>query len=417
MDLKTYNINLDIKSKRNPKRTNINLIEGDVGTVLNITVLDNKVPLDLTGSTITISYKKVDNTSVVTSGEVLDATKGICKIEVHGQALSCPGLVVASVQIIDSDSRITTSHFAFNVLNQVVDDDDITSTDDFPILHELITDVQTMQDHIIEVGGDVLLSEDVSVIGINVGGISEGDVFEAGTNFTSFVKALVQKTIPPTYLSPTLSLSGNGSKDVEVGTNLTLTLTPTFNQRDGGNETNYELRKNGMPIYTNPTSQQYSPTTFQIGDESISYQATSDYDNGPIKNDNMGNPHPAGQVLASSVDSGTVTYRGQRKMFYGVDTSTIRSLGNNLLNPYNGINFSINVPSGTTKIIFAYPSTLRDVASVKYVELGNADVTSTFTLSTSSVEGANSFTAIEYKVYTYTSAIPFGNDATYEVTI
>lgn len=68
-------------------------------------------------------------------------------------------------------------------------------------------------------------------------------------------------------------------------------------------------------------------------------------------------------------------------------------------------------------MIFAYPETLRDVSTIKYVEGMNAEVKGIFGKSVIPVQGANGATAINYKVYTYVPAAPFGANATYNVTV
>nr|DAP41128.1 MAG TPA: hypothetical protein [Caudoviricetes sp.] len=51
------------------------------------------------------------------------------------------------------------------------------------------------------------------------------------------------------------------------------------------------------------------------------------------------------------------------------------------------------------RVVFAYPVTVRDVNSVKDVNGLNAEVKSAFVKSTVSVEGANGYAGIDYKVY------------------
>ena len=98
-------------------------------------------------------------------------------------------------------------------------------------------------------------------------------------------------------------------------------------------------------------------------------------------------------------------------------SANVRTLANSYLNPVNGYSLTLNIASGTTRIVIAYPATLEDVSSIKYVELGNAEVKDTFVETLVNVEGANSFTAISYKVFTYLPSVPFGANATYNVTI
>jgi hypothetical protein len=67
--------------------------------------------------------------------------------------------------------------------------------------------------------------------------------------------------------------------------------------------------------------------------------------------------------------------------------------------------------------VFAYPATLRDVASVRYQELSNVEVKSNFNITTIAVEGANAYAPVNYKVWTYVPVEPFPANANYKVFI
>lgn len=270
-----------------------------------------------------------------------------------------------------------------------------------------------------------LLTEEITVYGVSQGSYQNLDIITIGTPLETIIKNMLQTIIPPTYYNPTLTLIGSGTLSIEAGTSITPTLTPTWTQNDAGNQTAYGLTKNTVSLYTNSVASAFSDTTFVIGDESIVYRASVDYNTGVVKNDNQGNPYPTGQISAGTILSSNVTYYGRRKLFYDSSTSNsaptlsseIRSFGSSVLNPANGTTFTISIPVGTRRICFAYPATLRDVNSVKYVELGNAEIKDTFTQTLINVEGVSGFTAINYKVYTYISAVAFGSTATYNVTI
>jgi hypothetical protein len=262
--------------------------------------------------------------------------------------------------------------------------------------------------------GTGTVTQDITVYGVTQGTYSDGEVITAGTSLEDVVKNMLQTIIPPTYLAPTLSISGG--QIVEAGTSVSPNIIPTWAQRDGGTPILYTLKKDGSSIFTNSIAIPYADGTYVVGDTTISYQATEDYNQGPIKNDNQGNAYPTGRIPAGTATSNTVSYIGRRKLFYGVDQTDPRMLAS-LLGPANGTAFTINIPAGTTRVMFAYPATLRDVSSVKYVELGNGEVKDTFTQTLVDVEGAAGFTAIQYKVYTYIPAIPFGDAVTYQGVI
>jgi hypothetical protein len=262
-----------------------------------------------------------------------------------------------------------------------------------------------------------VVTTDFQVYGVTQGAYSDGNTITAGTLLEDVVKNMLQTIIPPTYIMPSLSIVGSGIYSLEAGTAITPVITPTWQQRDGGSQIAYELRKGGIPVVTNPTAVIYNDTAQTIGDTSISYQATQTFNQGPVKNDNQGNAYPVGQIAASIVISNTVTYIGRRNLFYGVNTSVIRTLANSILGPANGTTFTISIPAGTTSVVIAYPATLQDLTSVKYVELGNGEVKDTFVQSTELVAGAEGYAAVSYKVYTYIPAVPFGDAVTYQGVI
>lgn len=276
-----------------------------------------------------------------------------------------------------------------------------------------------------EVDGNVTLDEEFRVTGVNVGNLTDGTVIDAGTSVLELLQRMLQKQIPPTYSAPTLSISGG--QTVEAGTRLQPTINPTYTKKDGGNVTNYVLKKNGTQVLTSGTADSYTEAEeIQIGDGTTTYyEATVQYDAGPIKNDNFNNPYPTGSIQAGTINSNRVNYVGQRKRFWTTDSEStvpsesdeIRAFKNSALNPAAGNTFDVIIPAGGKRAMFAYPATLRDVSSVKYVELGNGEVKDTFTKYTIRVAGANGYEPIDYKVYVYVSAVPAAGQMTYKVTI
>jgi hypothetical protein len=77
----------------------------------------------------------------------------------------------------------------------------------------------------------------------------------------------------------------------------------------------------------------------------------------------------------------------------------------------------LNIPAGTKKITIAYPSYIRDINSIKYIEGLNAEIKSIFQKSLLDISGANNYNPIEYKIYTYIPSIPFSSNATYNIII
>lgn len=256
-----------------------------------------------------------------------------------------------------------------------------------------------------------IIDPSITLSGTSYGNYNDGDTIAAGTSIQEVLENMMIKTI-----YPTMDLTPN-SQYAEVGTEIFFDLVSSFSQNDAGSITQYTLEKTynsiDSSLVDNPTIVLYSDSSTDqilLGDE-LSYTAKVYYG-------------ASSKVAAGNIEDTTVI-TGARAYFYGGDTSIsapissveVRSLSNSGLNPQNGTTFSISIPAGATRVSFAYPDTLQAVSTVKYAELGNGEVKDTFSLSTVSVEGANGFTGIDYKVYTYLPAVAFGDSATYNVTI
>ena len=241
---------------------------------------------------------------------------------------------------------------------------------------------------------------------------------------------LTQKSVPATYTQPGVTCrvsSGTAAGSYEVGTSITTTLQATFTQNDAGALTTLAINKSGesSPIISGATSPQTTDAqTFTLGEETVSFTATASYAAGPVKNDNLGQPSPEGQIQAGSKTSAAVSFIGKRNLFYGTGTGAtpemtselVRGLANKKLGPANGTTFDINVAAGQQYVVIAYPATLRNLSKCFYVEQ-NTDLVENFALQTKSVQGANGAAGADYKVYVYSMAIPAAAGMTLQVQI
>jgi hypothetical protein len=268
---------------------------------------------------------------------------------------------------------------------------------------------------------------------IAAGAIDPGSVVPAGTSLQKFVEQLLLKTFFPTFTNPSASIGSNLTSTVESGTTgITLTVSlnrgaitgksvggiwqsSTFQDFRSGTATNYII--NGID---NGTTSSLVSSAAIIKDGSNSFSSTTSYGQGPQPVDSKDVSYST--PLASGTANASVTVTGARRAFYGVssDANTsalIRSLGNST-NPGVFTTFDINIPVGATSVVFAYPVSLQNVTTVKYIEGLNAEVKNNFgTPATVAVEGLNGFTSINYKVYRYVPVEPFPAAATYRVTI
>lgn len=249
--------------------------------------------------------------------------------------------------------------------------------------------------------GNITLTDGQATIGV------------AGKNLIEGWNTIFVKEKAPTITQPSVSLSAPQNKAYEVGTTVTPSYTATLNAgkyefgpATGVTATSWEVTDTDSHTLTTNTG---SFDAFVVGDDtSYKITAKANYADGAVPLTNTKNEYAAGQIKAGSKSATTTTaITGFRKCFYGtltsktdtLDSAAIRALASSLDNPKAGSTFSISIPVGAVRVVFAYPATLRDVTSVKDVNGLNAESKSAFNLSTVDIEGANSYTAKSYKVY------------------
>lgn len=275
---------------------------------------------------------------------------------------------------------------------------------------------KTKQEHTVNLGGGSL------------GGLTDGTEIPEGTTLDQFIAMLTAKAVKPTYSQPGVTCrvsTGTAAGSYEVGTEINTTIQGTFTQNDAGELTTIEILKNGVSVLSQATSPITSEAqTFTLGEETVSFTAKATYAAGPVKNDNLGQPSPDGQIKAGSKTSSAVSFTGKRNLFYGTGVGAapeatseiVRGLANKKLGPANGTSFNINVAVGQQYVIIAYPATLRDLTKCFYVEQ-NTDLAENFVEQSISVQGANGAAGADYRVLVYEMAVPAAAGMTLQVQI
>jgi hypothetical protein len=342
---------------------------------------------------------------------------------------------------------VTNLHSTLSAAINAIDLESITNTGG--VITNDITTTGTLQSA--SISGDSLYVDDIYENGqlvkiatvsniisdTGIGGISPLDTISSGTSLQEFAELLLYKTYYPTYTSPAASLASGIAASVEVGTTgLALNVgfnpgsingnissgiwSPNLKQDDrAGNVLQYTYSGDTISSTSQPGNTLTLPSTVIESDANV-FNAVVNYAPGPQPLDSKGEsfetPLPTGTVNRS------VIVNGRRNAFYGTDLAStdsagIRLLSNNKLNPVNGTTFTINIEPGSANVVFAYPANLRNVNSVKHVQGLNAEIKGIFTQQAMSVEGANGYTAVNYKVYSFTPLSPYADTATYTVTI
>ena len=247
----------------------------------------------------------------------------------------------------------------------------------------------------------------------------------------AFTEIFSKRLQPGTPTQPSVSLTFNQAKAYEVGTTVTpswsATLSTgsyTYGPATGITATAWEISDTAGNTATTASGSFDAITVADGTNYRITAKAT--HGAGAVANDNLGSPsEPVVQIAAGSKSKTSGAITGYRNTFYGTKTTkdalnsaAIRSLTTKSDKALaNGNSFTIAIPVGAVRVVFAYPATLRDVSSVKDVNGLNAEIKSAFAKSTIAVEGANGATAIDYKVYTTDFAEPVAKVNSYTITI
>ena len=274
-------------------------------------------------------------------------------------------------------------------------------------------------------------TKEYTLNGTDLGALKDGESIPEGTSIDDLLNLITQKAIAPTYTQPTVSLakfgSGTAAGSYEAGTSITPILTATFNKNDAGDLTKLAILKGGSEVGSDTTSPYtYTGEATVLGDETITFTAQATYADGPVKDNNLGQPDATGQIKAGTKTSSALSYVGQRNAFWGYGAGTIesptsdqiRGLANKRLNVSANNVISVAIATGSQHIIFALPAP-RTLTQVSYDDLGDKGMLSAFTSSTVQVAdargGENGLK--DYNVYIYNMSTPSAATMNFSFTI
>ena len=272
--------------------------------------------------------------------------------------------------------------------------------------------------------GNLKLSENILVRGQH-GAFTDGEVLTKGTRVHDVLQGILDDTFERPYTYPTLELTGVG-ENIEVGNTVPIALVPVFTQNDAGPLTRFKLERSVsggdfVTLYDTDHVITHTEPSVSIVDNPniLAFRATAWFEEGPIKMSN-------GEEIEGHIEAGSISTRltisGIRKCFYGaeagvtfpVETSDqVRALPESTtFGVEEGSIVSITVPTGTTRITFAYPAYVRDPQKILSKKLGY-DIQNVFEKTTIRVKGYNGYTDIEYKVFTYIPDTSYPSDDIY----
>lgn len=139
MQLKEFNVLLDIK--KNYKKEEFEVVQGDSNSnVLNITLTDGLNHFDLSGTSVEIIFSKSDGTTVQqTDVTIINREQGRMRCVLKTNTIAFPGKVVAEVRVLEDETLLTSTRFEFHVRKSLLDNETIESTNEFPVLTQLIS--------------------------------------------------------------------------------------------------------------------------------------------------------------------------------------------------------------------------------------------------------------------------------------
>ena len=151
------NLVLDINKKCNQ------LVTANVGEVdsrlLKISVIDNGVPMDLTGITVYLYAKKADGTKVFNTVKVEDVKQGIVSAEITSQVLATEGFVKLTLLLTKDKARLASKIFTLKVDETIVDDEAIESTNDFTALVDALGRVNNIDSRFEDVSSQLAIDQ------------------------------------------------------------------------------------------------------------------------------------------------------------------------------------------------------------------------------------------------------------------
>lgn len=257
-----------------------------------------------------------------------------------------------------------------------------------------------------------------------------GTIAATGKNVKEVFASILAKEENPTATPPAVAISCSQVGAYEVGSK----VTPAYSASLSAGSYSYGPETGIVATAWSVTDGTATKDTasgsfdeFTVGDAtSYAITATATHGEGAVPKTNLGNEYADGKIAAGTKSKATGKITGYRNSFYGtleakdgeINSALIRGLsGKSGKALVNGNTFNLSIPVGAIRLVFAYPATLRDVSSVQDVNGMNAEVKSAFTMSVVSVEGADGYAAIDYKVYVMDMANTNDTANTYKVTI
>ena len=279
---------------------------------------------------------------------------------------------------------------------------------------------------------DFVATAPIGVVTIPASG--SATISAAGKSVKDVLAAILAEEKQPTATNPTVKLTASDNNEYEVGTKVSPKYSAslnagsyTYGPATGITAKTWSVTNSGSDETLTTATGTFAEITV-ADNTSVSITATATYDDGAMPKTNIGNDAPTKQIKAGSASATTsARVTGYRSFFYGVDTTDgeinstlIRGLTNGgAYNDSKTLNIAPGATAGAKRVIVAFPAntTRAGIKEVLLTSTMNLDITSSYAVKPNvSVEGANGYTSIEYKVFVYQPA-EIGGDETHKITL
>ncbi len=140
-------IALDIK--RPTANRDFEVVEGDNGNVLEVTLTDDGVPVDLAGCRVYTIFSKSDGTAQQDNdGRGITVEGNKLTISLYTTSVA-PGLVECELQVYSGEEQttlVTSAKFNFMCRRGIANDDTIEATDEWPLLVDMIQRTEAVEE-------------------------------------------------------------------------------------------------------------------------------------------------------------------------------------------------------------------------------------------------------------------------------
>ena len=241
---------------------------------------------------------------------------------------------------------------------------------------------------ITRIGNDILVSNPVGML-------SEGTVISETDNVFNTLQSMLTRHIVPEYVAPTVSVTiseGPEPGSYPPGTKLTATVRVEATQNDAGELILLKLLSNGREIARSDEAMVIETAISWELTEDIKLEASYQYADGPLKQDNFGKDWPEGRILAgeiyASADQDGAQFTLQTFTYIGSNTASpdavddepteeeIKNLENVIqdLKIADNPSYTLTMPLGHNRFIICIPKSVGDISSIIYKEAGYQEI-------------------------------------------